>query len=95
MDTAISLKRSERYRTIASTQRYGSDLEETTILQALTAPPADTPREEPCPICGSREEWRWLDGRLLCRLRLVLDLAPLTLVCEGWDRDPAGWEEVA
>lgn len=31
VDTAISLKRSERYRTISSTQRYGLDLEETTL----------------------------------------------------------------
>jgi hypothetical protein len=31
VDTAISLRRSERYRTISSTQRYGSDLEETTL----------------------------------------------------------------
>jgi AAA domain len=31
VDTAISMKRTERYRTISSVQRYGEDLEETTL----------------------------------------------------------------
>jgi hypothetical protein len=30
---------------------------------------------------GSRERWHWLDGRWLCRVCLVLDLAPWTLAC--------------
>ncbi len=34
VDTALLLKRSERYRTLASLQRYGDDLEEITILLA-------------------------------------------------------------
>jgi hypothetical protein len=31
VDTALSMKRTERYRTISSVQRYGNDLEETTL----------------------------------------------------------------
>jgi hypothetical protein len=65
------------------------------LLPLLTAPPADFLSEEPCPICGSRERWTWLDGRLLCRVCLVLNLAPLTLVREGWERPAAGQKEVA
>src|SRR5262249_24903465 len=37
VDTALFLKRSEHYRTLASTQRYGLDLDEVTIeLDAVT-----------------------------------------------------------
>jgi hypothetical protein len=45
----------------------------------LTAPPADTLNDEPCPICGSRERWQWLDGREVCRPCLIMELAPMTL----------------
>jgi hypothetical protein len=58
------------------------------ILKLLSAPPADIMSHEPCPICRSHERWQWLDGRLLCRVCLVLDLAPLTLLRGGWDRPP-------
>jgi hypothetical protein len=67
----------------------------TALLQLLTAPPADAMSEEPCPACGTRERWLWIDGRLLCRVCLVWDLAPLTLVREGWARPSAHQEEVA
>jgi hypothetical protein len=50
------------------------------LLKPLTAPPADVLSEEYCPMCGSRERWHWLDGRALCRVCLVLDCAPRTLV---------------
>jgi hypothetical protein len=53
------------------------------LLQLLTAPEADVLSEAPCPICSSHECWHWLDGRLLCRVCVMLDLAPLTLVPEG------------
>jgi TubC N-terminal docking domain/Zinc-binding domain of primase-helicase len=58
----------------AQLQRHKAD-----ILKYYTAPPPDDLSDEPCPICGSRERWQWLDGRLLCRVCLVLDLVPLTL----------------
>ncbi len=48
-------------------------------LQLLAAPPADFLSDAPCPLCGSPERWQWLDGRGLCRVCLILDLAPLTL----------------
>jgi hypothetical protein len=64
------------------------------LWQLLTAPPADVLSDEPCPICGSQERWQWLDGRLFCRVCVVLDLAPLTLVRSGWDRH-ARQEDVA
>jgi TubC N-terminal docking domain/Zinc-binding domain of primase-helicase len=58
----------------AQLQRHKAD-----ILKYYTAPPPDDLSDGPCPICGSRERWQWLDGRLLCRVCLVLDLVPLTL----------------
>jgi hypothetical protein len=58
----------------AQLQRYKAD-----ILKYYTVSPPDDLSDEPCPICGSRERWQWLDGRLLCRVCLVLDLVPLTL----------------
>jgi len=61
------------------------------LRQLLTAPPADVVSEDPCPVCGSRERWQWIDGRSLCRVCLVLDLAPLTLLRQGWDRPPIAW----
>jgi hypothetical protein len=54
------------------------------LRQLMTAPSADVISAEPCQVCGSRERWHWLDGRLLCRVCLILDLAPLTLVRSGW-----------
>jgi hypothetical protein len=54
-------------------------LTEVQTRQLSAAPPADVMSEEPCALCGSHERWRWLDGRLLCRVCLVLDLASLTL----------------
>ena len=51
-----------------------------TLRRLLTAPPADVLGVEPCDVCGRRERWYWLDGRLLCRTCLVLDLVPMTLV---------------
>jgi hypothetical protein len=65
------------------------------LIQLLTAPPPDILSETPCPLCGSRERWIWLDSRLLCRTCVVLDLTPLTLVREGCDRPPPRQEEVA
>jgi hypothetical protein len=50
------------------------------ILTLLTAPPADAMSDDPCATCGSRERWRWLDGRLLCRVCVVLDLMPMSLL---------------
>jgi hypothetical protein len=49
------------------------------LVRLLTAPRADFLIDELCPVCGSQERWQWLDGRLLCRVCLVLDLVPLTL----------------
>jgi hypothetical protein len=49
------------------------------LRQLLTAPPADFLSEDPCATCGWRDRWQWLDGRDLCRVCFVLDLAPLTL----------------
>jgi hypothetical protein len=34
------------------------------------APPPDE-LGEPCADCGTKEKWRWLDGRLLCRACLL------------------------
>ena len=67
----------------------------TTLLKLLTAPPADVLGERPCTICGSHERWQWLDGRLLCRVCVILDLAPLTSVCAEWDCPPTRQDEVA
>jgi hypothetical protein len=39
--------------------------DKTSILRLLTAPAPDALVDDPCPICGSRERWQWLDGRLL------------------------------
>jgi hypothetical protein len=50
------------------------------ILKLLAAPPADAMSDDPCATCGSRERWRWLDGRLLCRVCVVLDLMPMSLL---------------
>ena len=58
------------------------------LMRLLSAPPADVLSDELCHVCGSRERWQWLDGRLLCRPCLILDQAPLTLLREGWDRPP-------
>lgn len=55
----------------------------TSMLRLLSAPPADVLSDESCDVCGRRERWLWLDGRLLCRICLVLDLAPMTLVSLG------------
>ena len=40
------------------------------LLRMLKAPLADL-EGEPCPVCGSTGKWRWLDGRLICRLGLI------------------------
>jgi hypothetical protein len=32
---------------------------------------------EPCPTCGGKEKWRWLDERLLCRPCLIRGEPPL------------------
>lgn len=58
------------------------------VLKLLTAPEADCMSAAPCPICESHERWVWLDGRHLCRVCLILDLAPLTLLRQGWPEDP-------
>jgi hypothetical protein len=49
------------------------------VLRLLSAPPADVMSDEPCDVCESRERWHWFDGRLRCRVCLVLDLVPMTL----------------
>jgi hypothetical protein len=54
------------------------------VLRLCQAPPADELSDVRCEVCRSRERWRWIDGRLLCRVCLILDLAPLTLVRQGW-----------
>jgi len=46
------------------------------LLQLLSAPPPDFLSIQPCPMCGSRERWQWLDARVLCRMCLSLDLPP-------------------
>jgi hypothetical protein len=69
---------------ILSTELRGQlKAHKTALLQLLTAPPADALSDDPCETCGSRERWRWLDGRLLCRPCLVLDLRPMSLVSSG------------
>ena len=50
------------------------------ILKLLTAPLADSMSDDPCATCGSRERWQWLGGRLLCRVCVVLDLMPMSLL---------------
>jgi TubC N-terminal docking domain len=50
------------------------------ILRLLTAPPADLLSDDACDMCGSRECWLWLDGRELCRVCLILDLVPMSLL---------------
>jgi hypothetical protein len=57
------------------------------VLKLLTAPKLDVLAELPCQVCGSRERWWWIDGRHICRPCLVLDLAPLTLIRQGWHQD--------
>ena len=52
------------------------------ILRLLSAPQADVTAHDPCAVCGGRERWLLLDGRLLCRVCLVLDLMPMTLLSE-------------
>jgi hypothetical protein len=42
------------------------DLAESATLNCPAAPPLDE-LGEPCAACGSKDMWRWLDGRLLCR----------------------------
>jgi hypothetical protein len=44
------------------------------LLQLLSAPPPDFLSTQPCPICGSRERWQWVDARELCRVCVILDL---------------------
>src|SRR5262249_17849244 len=51
VDTALILRRTERYRTLSSIQRYGPDLEETTLMldpvtRDVTAGPARKEAEE-------------------------------------------------
>jgi hypothetical protein len=45
------------------------------LLRILTAPPPDE-LGDPCPDCGSKEKWVWLDGRQLCRSCLIWDESP-------------------
>jgi hypothetical protein len=49
------------------------------LMRLLSAPPADVTANEACDVCGSRERWQWLDGRLCCRVCVVLDRVPMTL----------------
>ena len=49
-------------------------------VRLSSAPPADLMSHDPCAICGSHERWIWLDGRLLCRVCVVLDLMPMSLL---------------
>ena len=57
------------------------------VLKLLTAPAPDFLAETPCDICASRQRWVWLDGRHICRVCLILDLAPLTLMRQGCPTD--------
>jgi hypothetical protein len=50
------------------------------VLRLLSAPPADVIANAPCEVCGGRERWLWLDGRELCRVCLILDLVPMSLL---------------
>lgn len=34
----------------------------------------------PCPRCGAHEQWRWLDGRPLCRPCLIQGGTPIVAV---------------
>ena len=52
----------------------------TSMLRLLSAPPADVLGDEPCDVCASQERWRWLDGRELCRVCLILGLMPMSLL---------------
>jgi hypothetical protein len=49
-------------------------------VRLASAPPADLMSHDPCPICGSHERWIWLDGRHICRVCVVLDLRPMSLL---------------
>jgi hypothetical protein len=69
--------------TMTSALRGALQRHKAELMQLLIAPPADAMSDEPCPICGSRERWHWLDGRRLCRVCMVLDFTPLTLAREG------------
>jgi hypothetical protein len=53
---------------------------QTDLVRILTAPPADILDDAPCDVCGSHERWIWLDGRELCRVCLILDLLPMSLL---------------
>jgi hypothetical protein len=50
-------------------------------VRLLPAPPADVIGGESCGMCGSRERWQWLDGRLICRPCLLVgnDLACMAM----------------
>lgn len=37
----------------------------------VASPPPPDLIGEPCPLCGSVEKWRWLEGWLLCRACLI------------------------
>jgi hypothetical protein len=53
------------------------DLAEPVDLGHPTAPPPDE-LGKPCPACGTKEKWRWLDGRLVCRTCLIQRNPPPT-----------------
>jgi hypothetical protein len=65
--------------TMTPTLREELQRQKSALRQLLMAPPADAISEEPCRICGSHERWIWLDGRLLCRVCVILDLEPMTV----------------
>jgi hypothetical protein len=50
------------------------------LMRLLSAPPADVMGDEPCATCGSLELWHWFDGRMVCRICLVLDLKPMSML---------------
>jgi hypothetical protein len=81
-------------RALADDLKAALKVHKPVLLKLLTAPPADFLGDDPCPVCGSHERWNWFDDQALCRVCTVLDLAPLTLVRQGWDR-PTRQEEVA
>jgi hypothetical protein len=44
------------------------------------SPTPDHHRGDPCPICGSRDQWSWVQGRELCRFCLLQGTDPVVAV---------------
>src|SRR5262245_10841782 len=79
-----------RYRALvgAVTEERKDDLRahKVELRKLFTAAPADSLSDRLCPVCGGHERWEWFDGGTLCRVCSVLDLTPITMIRQGWDR---------